>query len=129
MNSLEDFKEDALQRITRVEEKVENQDKRIGSLETDNKVLARLAILIEKQDERIEKHDLQMERQHETLIEMSNSMKEMSNSYKNLDGRVGKLETNDSNKKIDLGILAKHVLFSVIPTLVAAYLLFRFGLK
>jgi phage shock protein A len=129
MNLLEDFKEDALQRITRLEGRADHTDKKLEELYQDGKVLGKLTTLMELQVESNKRQDEQMQKQNETMLKMSHSMEKMSDSYEKLDGRVGKLETNDSNKKIDLGVLAKHVLFSVVPTLIAAYFLIRLGLK
>lgn len=126
---MEDFKENALQRITRLEERQDNTDKRMDQLSQDGKVLGKLTTLMELQVESNKRQDEQMQKQHETMLKMSHSMEKMSDSYEKLDGRVGKLETNDSDKKIDLGTWAKNFIMVSIPSIVVGIVLSYVALK
>jgi hypothetical protein len=129
MNSLEDFKENTLQRVTRLEERQDNTDKRLEDLTREGKVLGKLATLMELQVESNKRQDEQMQKQNETMLKMSHSMEKMSDSYEKLDGRVGKLETNDSDKKIDLGAWAKNFIMVSIPSIVVGIVLAYVALK
>ncbi|MED1863206.1 hypothetical protein P4V41_07040 [Fictibacillus nanhaiensis] len=132
---MDDFKESTLQRVTRLEERQDNTDKKIEELTNDNKVLGRLTMLMEMQVESNKRQDEQMQKQNETMLKMSHSMEKMSDSYEKLDGRVGSLEKIQSDNKVADWFKTKmsNLLFKIVPTIIAtligAYLLMRFGLK
>jgi uncharacterized protein (DUF342 family) len=87
---VENFKDEALQRLVSLEEKYKSTDKRVSNLENRTEHLDRITYIVERQQE-------QQEKFNNTLVEISQSLKESSVAYKNLDNRVGKLEDGKSN--------------------------------
>jgi 3-methyladenine DNA glycosylase/8-oxoguanine DNA glycosylase len=131
MNSLEDFKDDALQRISKLEEKTDGQDKRLVALESDNKLLTKIATIVESQAKRDEKQEVQMERHHETLVKINENMSNLNTSLQKLDGRVETLEKVQSDNKVTewfKGVF-KDLFFKIVPALIVAYLLYRWNIK
>jgi chromosome segregation ATPase len=135
------------ERISKVEQITEHhsqllhsQGEKLESQNDKNETLAKLTTLVEiqmqdsrdreaRQETRDEKQNLQMKEFSDTLVKVNENLTGLNSSVSQVESRVGKLEDSQKKKIIDLGELAKDVVFKVIPTLIGAYLILKFGLK
>ncbi|MGM7720472.1 hypothetical protein [Metabacillus sp. Hm71] len=132
-----------VQRISRLEEQNIAQEKQIDSLLVKTKDVPKLEVLMEvltnsiKEQTETNKEQTKANKElSQTLIEVKDNIQGLNGEMKNLGsevsklgGRVEKLESNEEEKKIDLGKLFKHVLWVAIPAIVVAAVTAYFNLK
>jgi|SRR5690554_3983234 len=114
--------------VSKLEEKADNHEKRIDSLESSNKDIARLAAVMEEQikvqRETNLKQEEKMDQQHSTLVKVNENLTGLTNGLTEVNNRVGVLEETkkDTKKK------AVDFVLKIIGGLVLAYLLYKTGL-
>lgn len=116
-------------RVSRLEAKVDEHSKSIERQVEKNDTLTRLVTLVELQTDINKKQTEQMDKFDRTLNKVNTNLDGLNRNLETLDHRVEKLESDDSDRKIDLGKLFKHILWTAIPTLIVTYLLIKFGMK
>ncbi|WP_226035583.1 hypothetical protein [Aquibacillus saliphilus] len=98
---------------------IKGLDKRIESVEIDNKTLTRLTTLLEEQM----KNSNQKDDKHSKVLEKINdNLTNLNSRFELVEKRVGYLEKKRNEALIDLGQLGKTIIFKVIPTVIAALL-------
>ncbi len=114
--------------VSKLEEKADNHEKRIDSLESSNKDIARLAAVMEEQikvqSETNLKQEEKMDQQHSTLVKVNENLTGLTNGLTEVNNRVGVLEETkkDTKKK------AVDFVLKIIGGLVLAYLLYKTGM-
>ncbi|MGD6876753.1 hypothetical protein [Bacillus infantis] len=121
--------ESLFERQGRCEEKLTGHDRRLESLETDNKALLRLATVVEMQAEANREQQETSKSQHQTLQKINENLTGLNTKMENLDSRVEQLESNDSERKLDFGKLFRDLVYKVVPAIAIAYFLFKMGLQ
>jgi predicted nucleic acid-binding Zn-ribbon protein len=110
MNSLEDFKDQTLQRITRVEEKTSSNENRISAVESKTEDIPELKTLMKLTIETNKE-------QSQTLLKINENLTGLNGEMKNLGGRVKTLEDSQNGNKIDIVSLVKQVIWVGVPAL------------
>ncbi|ATO29036.1 hypothetical protein C6370_20785 [Bacillus atrophaeus] len=130
---MDNFQQETISRLSVLEEKTNQHDGKLNSLEEKTNVINRIATLVEQQVEINKDAQVQSREQFTTLTEMNNSLRNLSKSYEKLDNRVEILERSDSTRKIDPSQFTKDLIYKVLPsviaTIIGAWLLIHFGLK
>lgn len=125
--------EDLHKRVTVVETKVESLEKKSDEQKVKNDDLTRLIVLFENQEKRQEERDLKQQEQldkfSETMINVNENLKGLNKGLETLDKRVGKLESNENERKLDLGLLFKDLIYKILPALIIAWLIYELGIK
>jgi chromosome segregation ATPase len=115
MNSLEDFKENALQRITRLEEKAHSNEKRVSTVENKTEDIPELKTLMKMTIETNKE-------QSQTLLKINENLTGLNGELKNLGGRVKTLEDGQNSNKIDIVALVKQIVWVGVPALLIWWL-------
>ncbi|MCY8958136.1 hypothetical protein [Bacillus atrophaeus] len=130
---MDNFQQETISRLSVLEEKTNQHDGKLNSLEEKTNVINRIATLVEQQVEINKDAQVQSREQFTTLTEMNNSLRNLSKSYEKLDNRVEILERSDSTRKIDPSQFTKDLIYKVLPsviaTIIGAWLLIHFGIK
>ncbi|MED4848179.1 hypothetical protein [Bacillus atrophaeus] len=130
---MDNFQQETISRLSVLEEKTNQHDGKLNSLEEKTNVINRIATLVEQQVEINKDAQVQSREQFTTLTEMNSSLRNLSKSYEKLDNRVEILERSDSTRKIDPSQFTKDLIYKVLPsviaTIIGAWLLIHFGLK
>lgn len=149
------IEKDVIEKISVLDTKTEAQEKRIDSLEKsrehESRLLTELSTMVKQQEK--SQRDFQefnkdsrktFETLHQSLTEMSNSQemqrhvqeatnKEMIKTFEGLRMELhnthGRMEKIEKNSIINLGELSKEVIKKVVPAIVLAWALLKFGLN
>ncbi|AZV43748.1 hypothetical protein BAOM_3139 [Peribacillus asahii] len=128
--------EDLNGRLSKLEAKVENHSKQLDIQATKNDLQVEMNTLLKMQIESNEKQNVQMEKFAETLDRVDENLTNLNVSQQRLQSeviqignRVEDIEKKADESKIDFAKLFKHILWTGLPTLIVAYLLYKFGIK
>lgn len=124
--------EDLYERITRVETIVSEHSRKLDAQVEKNDTLTKLATIMEMQVEVNKEQSIQMKKFDITLNKVNTNLDGLNKNLETLDTRVGKLESNDNERKIDVPSLMTKIvvgIFMTIPTLITMWLALQFGLK
>ncbi|MED3562234.1 hypothetical protein [Bacillus xiapuensis] len=130
--------EDVYERLTKVETKVEEHDKKLNAQESKNETLTKLTILMErqmddtkererKQEIRDEKQNKQMESFGQTLIKVNENLTNLNSKQTMLDDRVTGIEGTLSKQSFSMIDVLKY-LGATIAGLAVGYIAMKLGI-
>ncbi|MCY7948994.1 hypothetical protein MOC03_22540 [Bacillus atrophaeus] len=90
---MDNFQQETISRLSVLEEKTNQHDGKLNSLEEKTNVINRIATLVEQQVEINKDAQVQSREQFTTLTEMNNSLRNLSKSYEKLDTASRNLRT------------------------------------
>lgn len=152
------LEKDVIEKISVLDTKTEAQEKRIDSLEksreNESRLLAELSTMVKQQAESSQEYKefnresmRTFERVNQNLSDLTASQemnkhiqevanKEMIKTFKglrldmqNTNARMDNLEAETEKAKINLAQLSKDVIIKVVPAVVLAWVLLKFGLN
>lgn len=126
---MEQFKGETLATLRSLDEKINKNSDKISHLEQEVAETVKTSVLLEVQIEQTKLMQETLKEHGIILVQVSNNLTSLSTGLEKLDQRVHQIEVNESGKKIDMGQLLKDVVFKVVPALVLAYFILKFGLK
>lgn len=117
-------------KVAQHEVRIQEQERRILSIETDNKALSKIANTLEEQMIDRKEND---EKHNQVLEKINKNLTSLNSRFDYVEQRVDSLERNREDGQIDINKLWKTTIFRVIPAVlggfILAYLTFKFGLK
>jgi hypothetical protein len=124
--------EDLYQRITKVETRLDEHDRKLQQQEVKNDTLIELKTILQMQVDASKKQVDQMEKFDKTLSRIDKNLDGLNMKFETIDKRVEKLEINDESSKVHVPSLGVKILVGIcmiIPTLITAWLLIQLNLK
>lgn len=121
--------EDVYQRIATLESKVNEHGRKLEKQEEKNETQIEIHTILKMQVETNKEQSKQMIKFGETLDKVNENLTGLNTGMQDLNNRVTEIENNQESKKIDLAVLAKTIIFKVVPTVIGAWILFYFGWK
>lgn len=117
-------------RIGVLEERLNNQIRRIDYVEDHTKEISKISTLLEIQMEMDKEQKVQIKEQSDTLLMINENLTGLNTRLQNIDERV---ETLEESNRIDLDEFRKTVLLKGVPTIISAiivaWLLIKLGLQ
>lgn len=107
-------------KVAKLEVKVNNHEQRLFTLESDNKVLNRLAATLEQQVKISNERD---EKQNRVLEKINENLTGLNSRFDHVEKRVNYLEENHNHNLININELWKTTIFKIIPSLIGGILL------
>jgi len=107
-------------KVAKLEVKVNNHEQRLFTLESDNKVLNRLAATLEQQVKISNERD---EKQNKVLEKINENLTGLNSRFDHVEKRVNYLEENHNHNLININELWKTTIFKIIPSLIGGILL------
>lgn len=121
--------EDIYARMTAVEVKVDDHEKKLAKQEEKNDSQIEMNTLLKMQIEVNKEQNQQMKLFGETLTKVNENLTGLNTGMHDLNTRVTEIENNQESKKIDPAALFKDIVYKVLPSLILAFLIFYFGWK
>lgn len=122
--------------MAKVESRLDEHAKILENQKEKNETLIEMKTLLKMQMEVNKEQNKQMKEitttlnnVNENLTHLNINQEQLKKDMNSFGNRVDNLESTLNERKIDLGKLIKHIIWTVVPTLVGAYLLFKFGFK
>ncbi|MEX0596779.1 MAG: hypothetical protein WD512_09775 [Candidatus Paceibacterota bacterium] len=101
---------------------------KMEKINSNHNETVKLSTLMEIQIEHSKQFQEQLKLQHDTLINVNANISGLNENFTKLNTRVETLEESRHAYKIDLGKLATTIIYKVVPGLVLAWLVFKYGL-
>jgi chromosome segregation ATPase len=137
------MEEELYRKVTRLETKVEEHDRKLDAQVEKNESLTRLATLMQlqmeeskererRQEIRDDKQNKQMEKFSETLTKVNDNLTNLNTKQQSLTDRVSEIEGTLSGQKIDIVKLLKGMLSYLLTAAgggVVLYIYIKLGIK